>query len=145
MQQVLVKWESTGGRLYEPAYPGDGAFDMESIEQVTLAPFESGRVDCGIKVQLPDTVCALVIGRSSTFAAGIMVYPSLIDNGYRGQMFVLMHNLTDKYVRIDPGTRIAQLLPIMNLADGFSKLQQVDGVDASRRGSNGFGSSGKSL
>lgn len=136
--------ESPGGML-PPSYMHDAGFDLVVSEALSLRPKEPGNVACGFRMALPEGVSAVVIPRSSTARRNILVYSTLIDSGYRGDLFVFVFNLSDERIEIEPGDRIAQLLPILTVADHL-KLVQVNSPDElphSHRGTRGFGSSGK--
>ena len=70
------------------------------------------------------------------------VSEGVIDSGYTGSVVVKLHSLGSEGHRIDKGDKIAQIvfLPVF-----MPVLHQVDSLDESERGSNGFGSTGKRL
>jgi dUTP pyrophosphatase len=100
-------------------------------------------VPTGIAIALPEGHAGLVLPRSGLAARhGIALVnaPGLIDEGYRGELRVLLLN-TDRTepFAIAPGDRIAQLVLVrVSLVDAV----EVRGLDATERGDGGFGSSG---
>src|SRR5471032_2737747 len=84
--------------LPPPAYarPGDGAADLVAREDVELAPAGGrARIGTGIALELPDGVCGLVLPRSGLAAnhgVTCLNAPGLIDNGYRGEIQVVLLN-----------------------------------------------------
>jgi dUTP pyrophosphatase len=72
----------------------------------------------------------------------LMVNEGIIDNGYTGEMFVCVHNLSDKPFHVDKGMRLAQVLfhPIEDVR--WSEVSKIIAGNG-RRGENGFGSTGK--
>lgn len=126
------------------AHPDDAGLDLRSAEQVVLAPGERASVGTGVAVALPVGHAGLVLARSGLAARhGIALVngPGLIDPGYRGELRVLLLN-TDRSrpFPVAPGDRIAQLLVVP-----FAALEPVEAgeLDATARGEDGFGSSGR--
>jgi dUTP pyrophosphatase len=70
---------------------------------------------------------------------GLFVFEGIIDQGYRGPLFVFVENKTSEEVIVWEGSRIAQIIvqPIVQPA-----LVKVEALDDSERGAKGFGSSG---
>ena len=124
------------------AYPGDAGFDLAACERVELAPGTRAVVGTGIAVALPPGHAGLVVPRSGLAARhglGKVNAPGLIDEGYRGEIRVILHNtdLEEAFV-VEPGMRIAQLVvvPVAEI-----EPTEVDELPASERGVRGFGSS----
>jgi dUTP diphosphatase len=125
------------------AYPGDAGFDLTACERVELEPGGRCVVGTGIAVAIPPGHAGLVVPRSGLAAKhglGKVNAPGLIDEGYRGEIKVILHN-TDRAVPfvVEPGMRIAQLV-IVELPR--VQLVEVDELPASERGHGGLGSSG---
>ena len=101
-------------------------------------------VSTGIAIALPPGHAGLVLPRSGLAARhGIALVnaPGLIDEGYRGELKVLLLN-TDRTepFAIEPGDRIAQL--VVTRVDPV-EVEEADELEATRRGTGGFGSSGR--
>ena len=80
-------------------------------------------------------------GRSSTFRHyNVIVLDAIIDNGYRGEMFVQVYNPLDKIVKIPQGSRIAQVIPHLLVPVKFVYKYELSG---SKRSNQGFGSTGR--
>jgi dUTP pyrophosphatase len=93
-----------------------------------------------VAIQLPVGFYARLVGRSSTLRKrGLFVFEGIIDQGYRGPLFVFVENKTEAVVEVADGSRIAQIIvqPIFQ-----PRLEEVQQLDDSERGSKGFGSSG---
>ncbi|NWI72806.1 POK9 protein, partial [Dryoscopus gambensis] len=88
-------------------------------------------------IDLKQTLGALLIGRSSTGLKGIHVIPGLTDADYTGTIKVVVYTLHQPAV-IPQGTRLAQLIPLQNLAAKLT--MRVDKLP--HRGDHGFGSTG---
>lgn len=125
------------------AHPGDAGLDLASVEAVTLRPGERAAVPTGLAVAIPDGWVGLVHPRSGLARRhGVTVAnaPGTIDAGYRGEVLVLLCNLGQDAVTLDKGERIAQLL-LQRV--GTAVVAEVDDLDATARGSGGFGSTGR--
>jgi dUTP pyrophosphatase len=126
------------------AYPGDAGLDLYALEDAELAPGERAQIRTGIAVEIPRGHAGLVLPRSGLAARhGIALVnaPGLIDEGYRGEVRVLLLN-TDRQeaFEVAPGERIAQLV-VAAVATG--DVEEVDDLTASARGESGFGSTGR--
>lgn len=143
---LRVKLLAEGARPPEVAHPGeDLGYDIFALEGVELWARASVRVKTGIAVeaQHPETGAALgllVRDRSSMASRGIAVTGGVIDAGYRGEIQILLTNLTDNAVRLNAGDKIAQMIPVPVLTGVVSV---VESLADSNRAEKGFGSSGK--
>lgn len=137
-----IRW--TGDAELEPkrGYVGDAGFDLYVAEDVVVPYAEFVDVPCGVSVELPDGVWAMLTGRSSALRKrGLLVTQGIIDNGYRGPLYAGVRNLHTRNVVLKRGERIAQLIPFSLEAPQLA-LQRVDSLNSSDRGHNGFGSTG---
>ena len=126
------------------AHAGDAGLDLCCLEAVELAAGERTRVATGIAIELPAGHAGLIVPRSGLAAKhGVSVVnaPGLIDQGYRGELQVLLLN-TDRSatVSLNAGERIAQLV-VISVAELMPL--EVDSLGESPRGEKGFGSSGR--
>jgi dUTP pyrophosphatase len=125
------------------AHDGDAGLDLHALEGFELAPGARAQIRTGIAIALPPGTAGLVLPRSGLAARhGISVVnaPGLIDEGYRGEVQVLLLN-TDRQqtFRADAGDRIAQLVVVDVDAP---EIVETDDLGDSSRGTGGFGSSG---
>ena len=119
--------------------------DLRAVikSEVTIAPLERKVVGTGIKIAIPEGYEAQVRPRSGLSAKhGITVLnsPGTIDADYRGEIAVILVNISSEKYILNPGDRIAQLV--------FSKVEQVkwdlkNDLDKTSRGDGGLGSTGK--
>jgi dUTP pyrophosphatase len=125
------------------AHEGDAGLDLHALEPVELPPGERALVRTGIAIALPPGTAGLVLPRSGLAARhGISVVnaPGLIDEGYRGELQVLLLNTDrDATFRAAAGDRIAQLV-IVDVET--PEIVESDDLGGSSRGTGGFGSSG---
>ena len=130
-----------------PAYatPQSAGVDLRaSMEQpVMLQPLQRAMIPTGLYIALPAGYEAQVRPRSGLAAKhGITVLntPGTIDADYRGEIRVILVNLSDQPFEVVPGERIAQMV-IARHEQG--EWEQVDELDATERGAGGFGSTGR--
>ncbi len=130
-----------------PAYarPGDAGIDLMARVSTVIQP-GGGRalVPTGVAVSLPEGCAGFVLPRSGlALKHGVTCLntPGLIDSGYRGELKVILVN-TDPLqpFTLERGERIAQLVV---MAVPQVRLVEVDSLDPSTRGDQGFGSTGR--
>jgi dUTP pyrophosphatase len=125
------------------AYEGDAGLDLYAVHAAVLEPGERASIGTGIAVAIPPGHAGLVLARSGlALRHGIALVnaPGLIDEGYRGELRVLLLN-TDREQRFEvaAGDRIAQLVLVAVAAPA---VVEVTELGASAREGRGFGSSG---
>ena len=110
---------------------------------VVLEPLGRALVPTGLYVQIPEG-CEIQVRPRSGLAAkhGITVLnaPGTIDADYRGEIKVILVNLSNEAFQIENGERIAQLVLARHEK---IEWEEVDALDPSERGAGGFGSTGK--
>lgn len=129
-----------------PEYQSEHAagLDLQAVLEraIELAPLERVLIKTGIFMALEPGTEAQVRPRSGlALKKGLTVLnsPGTIDADYRGEVGVILVNLSNEKVLIEPGERIAQLV----LAKYESiNWQEVESLDETARGSGGFGSTG---
>ncbi|MEM1051223.1 MAG: dUTP diphosphatase [Pseudomonadota bacterium] len=141
---VEVKRLPHGDGLPLPAYATEGAagMDVVSAEDVTIACGARHAVATGLSVAIPQGYEIQVRPRSGlAFKHGITVpnTPGTIDSDYRGELKVLLINHGPEEFVISRGDRVAQLV-VAPVTQGV--WQEVDELDATDRGTGGFGSTG---
>jgi dUTP pyrophosphatase len=123
---------------------GDLAADIFAAEAVTLAPVgdpgATVAVRTGLAMELPSTHGALVEDRSGLAVRGITTLAGVIDPGYRGELKIVLTNLTPQPQVIAPGHRIAQLRIVERIEAIF---EETDTIADTERGEGGFGSTGR--
>lgn len=112
-------------------------------EPVTIGPLERTLVPTGLYIAIPAGFEAQVRPRSGLAAKhGITVLntPGTIDADYRGEIKVILVNLSNKPFEIVPGERIAQMVIARH---EVAQWEEVDQLDSTERGAGGFGSTGR--
>ncbi|HRP23649.1 MAG TPA: dUTP diphosphatase [Thauera sp.] len=148
MHRIDVKLLDERLKSHPPAYATEGAagLDLRAClpAPITLHPGETTLVPSGLAIHLADAgLAAMVLPRSGLgHKHGIVLgnLVGLIDSDYQGQIFVSVWNRGRASFTIQPMERIAQLVVVPVLQVGFNV---VDDFDASARGAEGFGSTGK--
>ena len=118
---------------------GDLAADLYSVHDVTVDPQKTALIATGLAMAFPADFGALVEDRSGLAVKGITTLAGVIDPGYRGELKVVLTNVTDAPIQLAAGDRIAQLRIVQRLQASF---EEVDDLDATHRGDGGFGSTG---
>lgn len=111
-------------------------------EDITLAPLERKLIGTGLFIELPEGYEAQVRPRSGLaykFGISVLNTPGTIDADYRGEIGIILVNLSNENFVIKPGERIAQMV-ISRHAQ--ADLQEVDVLTESSRSAGGFGSTG---
>jgi dUTP pyrophosphatase len=146
MVKIGVKRLSEAAQMPRYAHVGefgDLAADVYASSAVTLAAAgEAGStaaVPTGIAMDFPSTHGALVEDRSGLAVRGVTTLAGVIDPGYRGELKVVMTNLSPVPVEIKLGDRIAQLRIVQRIEAAF---EEVGELGAAARGAGGFGSTG---
>lgn len=131
--------------LPQYATPASAGVDLKAAikEAITLAPLERSIIPTGLKIALPEGYEAQVRPRSGLAAKhGITVLnsPGTIDADYRGEIGVILVNLSQTSFTIQPEERIAQLVVAK-----YEQIQweETEVLSQTNRGAGGFGSTGK--
>lgn len=147
---VVVKIEIMphGEGLEQPSYETEGAAGMDlraalpEGTPVIIGPLERSLIPTGLCLELPLAHEAQIRPRSGlALKSGLTVLnsPGTIDSDYRGEIKVILINLSDHPVEIKRGERIAQMIiaPVTK-----AKLVEASGLSLTKRGKGGFGSTG---
>jgi dUTP pyrophosphatase len=142
---IAVKRLPHGEDLPLPAYASEHAagLDVVAAESLTLAPGARHAVATGFAIAIPHGYEVQVRPRSGlALKHGITCLntPGTIDSDYRGEVKVILANLGSDPFEVVRGERIAQLVPAPVLKADF---REVADLDATERGANGFGSTGR--
>ena len=113
------------------------------VSPVTLEPLERRIIHTGLKIALPRGYEAQIrprSGHAAKYGITVLNSPGTIDADYRGEIGVILVNLSNTSFTIQPGDRIAQLV--------VSKFEYINWLPAdelpdTKRGEGGFGSTGK--
>ena len=120
----------------------DSGLDLISIEEVEILPGNSYLVPTGIAIELPPVTEAQIRPRSGLalkHQITVLNTPGTIDEGYRGEIGVILINHGKQTFKVTKGMKIAQMViaPVIRV-----EIEEVDQLSDSSRGSGGFGSTG---
>ncbi len=124
------------------AHKGDAGMDLYSIEEVVIPASESRLIKTGISIALPKNTEAQVRPRSGLalkHSVTVLNTPGTIDEGYRGEIGVILINHGKEDFTVNKNTKIAQMVvkPIYDI-----NILEVNDLDDTERGNGGFGSTG---
>lgn len=120
---------------------GEAGYDLFTIESYSLSPLERKCFKTGISVAMPIGIYGRVAPRSGlALKKGIDVMAGVIDPTYRGEIGVVLINLSDTNAEIKKGDRIAQII-----FENYNNVAFIESesLPESSREENGFGSSGR--
>lgn len=127
-----------------PVKTTDGAagFDLYAQEAYKLEPGEWRNFKLGLAIEIPEGYFGQIVSRTGlAFQKKVTAFDGVIDSDFRGEFGVLLQNWSADSVTIEKNDRIAQLLIIpLHFA---RKMNEVETIQDTKRGSNGFGSTGK--
>jgi dUTP pyrophosphatase len=129
----------------EYAYGSDSGFDLRSTEETWIQANDRKLIPTGLRFDIPDGYEIQVRSKSGlALKQGLMVLnsPGTIDNGYTGEIQVIVFNTNNYSVLIPKGMKIAQavLCPVVN--GGWVNLNEIHNTINKDRNENGFGSTG---
>lgn len=122
------------------AHPGDAGLDLYSLQSGELAPGEGKVIRTGIALEIAEGFVGLVADRSSMAKRGLKTAGGIIDAGYRGEIHIVLWNISPQPQKFEGGERIAQLLMVKIATP---TVEEVKVLNTSERGAKGFGSSGR--
>ena len=144
---VLVKVKRKDERVSVPRYESAGAAGMDLRAfidaDVTILPMGRAKIPTGLYIEVPQGYEAQVRPRSGLadrHGITILNAPGTVDSDYRGELEVILVNLGSEPFTLKNGDRIAQLVisPVIR-----SLLSEAASLSETRRGSGGFGSTGR--
>ena len=144
MTEILIKRLSENITLPQYETSGYSGVDLAAnIDRaIEIKPGKSEIISTGLMVAIPKNFEIQIRPRSGLAAKNqitVLNTPGTIDADYRGELKVILINLSDKTFIVKKGLRIAQMVlcPIIK-----AKLKEVESLENTKRGSGGFGSTG---
>ncbi len=141
---MTVKFRKIDPAAILPSYahPGDAGLDVRSVDELVVEPGGRKLVRTGLVMMLPPGYEAQVRPRSGlALKNGVTVLntPGTIDEGYRGEVGVILANFGAEPFRVEKGAKIAQIViaPCTR-----AEIVETAEVDETARGAGGFGSTG---
>ncbi len=138
--EIKAKKLQPEAKLPRYGHKGDAGLDLFSAIDFVLKKGCVEAVATGIKVAIPDGYVGLIWDKSGVSLKGVHRLAGVIDSGYRGEVKVVMINLSEKPFAIERGMKIAQMLvqPVTMV-----HVTEAEDLDDTSRGEDGFGSTGK--
>ncbi len=139
--KVKIKKLNNLAKLPVKGSEGAAAYDLYATENVYIAPESVAKVSTGLSFEIPEGWKGEVYSRSGLAKDGVVVAncPGKIDSDYRGEVFVLLHNINQHVIGILAGDRIAQfeVNPVHSI-----DFEEEEELTETERGEGGFGSTG---
>lgn len=138
--QVINVQLDRGAYMPEHAHEDDAGYDIRTPVKFGLLPGQYAVINTGVHIAIPQGYVGFLKSKSGLNVKDGIVGEGVIDAGYTGSIKVKLYNLSEKTKKFELGDKIIQLviLPVYT-----PKLRQVDKLDATERGTNGFGSTGR--
>lgn len=145
MNKIDLKIKKLNELAKIPAYQTEesAGFDLHSTEEVEIRPMQRVLVHTGLSFEIPKGYEVQIRPRSGlAFKQGVTVLntPGTIDSDYRGEIKVLLINLSTENVKLSLGERVAQAVIKEVFQANFIEVEELNNTD---RGAGGFGSTGK--
>ena len=144
MTEILIKRLSKDVALPKYETEGSSGLDLAANinKQIKILPGKSEIISTGLAVAIPKNFEIQIRPRSGLAAKSqisVLNTPGTIDADYRGELKVILINLSDKVFIVEKGLRIAQMVlcPVVK-----ATLKEVTELENTERGSSGFGSTG---
>lgn len=142
MVKLKVRKINDKAIIPEYAHKGDAGMDLFSVEDVIIEAGESALIHTGIQIELPEETEAQVRPRSGLalkHSITVLNTPGTIDEGYRGEIAVILINHGKNAFMVETGMKIAQMVikPVLRVS-----IEETNSLSSSDRGEGGFGSTG---
>ena len=142
MLELKVKRINKEARMPQYAHAGDAGLDLFSVDELTILPGESKLIKTGIQIELPRETEAQIRPRSGLALKNqitVLNTPGTIDEGYRGEIGVILINHGKKEFNVEKGMKIAQMVvkPVLTVT-----IKEIEELTDTTRGEGGFGSTG---
>jgi dUTP pyrophosphatase len=139
---LKIKKTHTDAIIPSYAHPGDAGLDLFSIEEKIIESGSTSLIKTGIKIELPEGTEAQVRPRSGLalkHSITVLNSPGTIDEGYRGEVGVILINHSKELFKVEKGMKIAQMV-IQRVVK--AQIEEVSDLSDTSRAEGGFGSTG---
>lgn len=129
-----------GAKMPTKAHESDAGYDIYAPDSFGVASQHSWTVDTGVHMLIPEGYVGMIKSKSGLNMNHGLRCEGVVDAGYTGSIKVTMYNDSHSPYIFAKGDKVTQIviLPVPE-----TKLMQVDSLEETERGSNGFGSSGR--
>lgn len=139
MKLYIKKWNKEA-KIPTRAHHDDAGIDLYTSGAHIIGAHQTVSIPIGVGMEIEEGYVGLIWDKSSIGSKGIKTLGGVIDAGYRGEVSVVVHNLNDTPYTFEHGQKVAQIL-IQKVE--FPELEEVTELSDSKRGTGGFGSTGK--
>jgi dUTP pyrophosphatase len=144
---IDLSYKKTKENAIDPkyAYISDSGFDLYSTEDIWIHSLDRQLVSTGLHFDIPEGYEIQVRSKSGlALKQGLMVLnsPGTVDQGYTGEIKIILFNTTNQKVKIEKGQKIAQAVLCPVVSGKWVKLLEKNDLGNKDRSDNGFGSTG---
>jgi dUTP pyrophosphatase len=143
--KITITYVSSSGKELSYNYESDSGFDLYATEEIIIPAFGRALVPTGIYFDLPQDFEVQVRSKSGlAINQGLMVLnsPGTVDEGYTGEIKVIIFNTNQSEFKIEKGMKVAQSVVARCVTGRWVNFNKVDSIETKDRGNNGFGSTG---
>jgi dUTP pyrophosphatase len=144
-EKVTLKYTSSTGKNLMYNYDSDSGFDLYSSDEYTIPAFGRMLIPTGISFQIPQDFEIQIRPKSGlalNHGLTVLNTPGTIDEGYNGEVKVIVFNTNPEPFTITRGMKIAQAVVARCVTGRWINLEKVEKLGNTERGNNGFGSTG---
>ena len=138
--QLKIKKVRDDAKIPTRAHHNDAGIDLYACGEHVVAPHATAMIPIGVAFEIQEGCVGLIWDKSSIGSKSLKTLGGVIDAGYRGEVSVMVHNLSDVPYTFAHGHKVAQLI-IQKVE--FPEIVEADELSDSLRGQGGFGSTGK--
>jgi dUTP pyrophosphatase len=138
--KLKVKKVRSDARMPTRAHKEDAGIDLYACGGHVVEPHTTTVIPIGVAFEIEEGYVGLIWDKSSIGSKSMKTLGGVIDAGYRGEISIMVHNLSDTPYHFEHGHKVAQML-IQKIE--LCEVEEVDNLSETVRGAGGFGSTGK--
>ena len=119
----------------------DGGLDCYMPEPFTIYPMETKCIGLGFGIEVPPGWATMFIPRSSIACKGLICQTSIVDNGYQGEVHLILTNCSNQSYHFEKNDRLVSMITYQYLTEDLEEIEEFS--EETSRGNSGLGSSGK--
>lgn len=143
--KITINYTTQTGKLLNYNYLSDSGFDLMSTIDYEIPEFGRALIPTGISFELPEDYEIQVRPKSGlaiNHGLTVLNTPGTIDEGYTGEVKVIVFNTNKEPFKITKGMKVAQCVVSRCITGRWVTLNRVEEIKSGERGDNGFGSTG---
>jgi dUTP pyrophosphatase len=138
--KLFIKKMRDDAHVPTRAHHDDAGIDLYACGEHVVLPHTTATIPLGIAIEIEVGYAGLIRDKSSIGAKSIKTLGGVIDAGYRGELLAMVHNLSNESYTFSHGHKVAQMI-IQKVE--FPEIVEAEELSESKRGTGGFGSTGK--